>query len=207
MNQLPAASKVISCVRSAVLARVAGSALLAAAVIAVPSAPALADPAPPASAAPVRAQGERLEKLFQTELKRLEAEEKQLARAGEVAARVQEKIDNLKSRGRDTSELEAALAGFKAGVAEAQSFHDTAKGILDARAGFDSNGKVTDTEKARQTVRTAGKAERQFYQTMRKALRELRREAREYRKDNGPRPQRPEREAEKRAKTAVPART
>ncbi|MCL5959687.1 MAG: hypothetical protein M1358_10315, partial [Chloroflexi bacterium] len=105
---------------------------------------------------------------------------------GELAAKVQSYIDNQKAKGKDTSSLETALANFKAAVATAQSDYDTAKSTLDARAGFDANGEVTDIAQARSTVQTAGKAERQFHQTMRKATVDLRKALRQYRQANRP---------------------
>jgi len=174
---------------SAAAARVAACAMFAVSTLAIPSARVFADPATSEAKAPVR-QYERLERLLKREQNVLVNEQKRLTRAGEIATRVQNYIDNQKAKGKDTSELEAALADFNAAVASAHEDYETAKRILDAKAGFDENGKVVDPAQARETVRAAGKAEREFHQTMRKAVRQLRIAIRQYRHDN-----RPEREA------------
>ena len=189
--------------RHLAVVRVTAAALMAAVMVAVPAAPALAQPPAPAPPAPGQVrQGDRLERLFNRELRVLDREQKALERAGQRAARIQERIDNLKSQGKDTSKLEEALADFRAGIASAQSFFNAAKGILDARAGFDANGNVVDLAAARGTVREAGKAERQFFQAMRKAVRELLRDIREYRKSTEPKAPGTEQRREKAAGAA-----
>ena len=170
---------------SAAVARVAACAMLAVSTLAIPSARAFADPATPEAKPPAR-QYERLEKLLRREQNVLEREQKRLRRAGEIATKVQSYIDNQKAKGKNTSKLEAALADFKAAVASAQEDYNTAKRILDAKAGFDGNGKVVDPAQAKETVRTAGKAEQQFHRTMRKAVHQLRTAIRQYRHDNMP---------------------
>ncbi len=170
--------------RSAVLAGIAGTAMLASAVILAPVSSALADPNPPATATPVHAQGKRLEKLFKREQAVLGTEQKQLDRASELGKKIQDRIDKLKKEGKDTSKLEAALAHLNTAIASAQSFHNAAKSILDTHAGFDASGQVVDAAKARETVATAGKAERDFYKTMRKSIRELRPDRKEVRNEN-----------------------
>ncbi len=153
------------------------------------AAPGVGDGTPPAAGAlatPESRKGERLERLFKREHNVLTREQNRLTRAGQIATRIQNYINNQKANGKDTSALETALANFNTAVATAQSDHDTAKNTLDASACFDSNGAVTDIAQARVTVRTAGKAERQFYLTMRKAIRGLQKAIRDYRHANRP---------------------
>ncbi len=184
--------------RAAVMAGLAAAVVFAASFVVVPVAPVLAAPPTPGSkpsapavapkpqaTRPEQVQGVRLERLFKREQERLEYEQKRLDAAAERATKVQQFIDDQKSKGKDTSGLEAALAAFKDGVATAQGHHETAKGILDTHAGFDANGKVTDLAQARTTVRTAGKAEVQFHRTMVRADLVLLKAIREYRRENG----------------------
>ena len=145
------------------------------------------DPAPQARAQRVN-QTDRLERLLKREQTVLQNEAKRLQQAATVETKLQDRINDLKGKGKDTSALEKALADFKAAIATAQSDYDTAKTTLDAHAGFGSNGEVLDIKQARQTILAAGKAERQFHQTVRKAARELRREVRQYRLSERPNP-------------------
>ena len=131
-------------------------------------------------------QVERLERAYQRELKALEA---QADRLGEAEARAEEfagRIADLKSKGKDTSALEEALADFKDVLKEARTTHDEAAGILKTHAGFDAQGKVTDIEQARETVREAEKLLREARRDLRPALRKLARAFREFIRDNRP---------------------
>jgi len=184
MKSVMAALRGIVKARSAAVARAAACIVFAAA-LAIPTATALADPITPEARAPVRIQGQLLERLLKREQAVLLREEKRLTQAKELATRIQTYIDNQKAKGKDTSKLEKALAEFREAIASAQKDYDTAKAILEAKAGFDENGKVVDVAQARETVREAGKAEREFHRTIRKAVHQLRIAIRQYRHDNG----------------------
>ena len=149
--------------------------------------PAFAQETTPPAPDPAR-QSARLERLLQRELQWLEGQANHLAQAGEAAARTQELIDKAKGEGKDTSALEAGLAAFQAEVAEAQAARDEAQALLDARAGFDADGKVTDPQLARQTVADAGQALREGHFILRQAERDLRQAVREFRRANRPQP-------------------
>ncbi|MBL8056831.1 MAG: hypothetical protein JNK29_09040 [Anaerolineales bacterium] len=166
---------------SAVLAGLAALSLLLGA-----AAPAFAQtPAPPAGDA---RHAERLERLLERELNWLEGQTNHLAKAGEAVTRTQAFIDKAKAEGKDTSGLEAALAAFQTQLAEAQAAHAQAQALLDAKAGFDADGKVTDPAAARQTVAEAGQALRRAHFTLRQAEIDLRQAVREFRRANRPAP-------------------
>jgi len=90
-------------------------------------------------------------------------------KANQAANKTQEWIDEVKAKGVNTAEAEAALATFKTQIAAAQASYDSAKATLDAHAGFDNNGNVTDREQARQTILAVGKSARDARQTLVKA--------------------------------------
>lgn len=90
-------------------------------------------------------------------------------KANQAANKTQEWIDEVKAKGVNTSEAEAALATFKTQIAAAQASYDSAKATLDAHAGYDNNGNVTDREQARQTILTVGKNVRDAHKTLVKA--------------------------------------
>ena len=90
-------------------------------------------------------------------------------------------IAEEQAAGFDTSELEAALADFRASLTEAQGFHDTAAQILAEKAGFDSEGNVVDPRQARDTLKDAGRALQDSHQTLRIAGQDFRQAMRDYR--------------------------
>jgi hypothetical protein len=165
--------------------------LLAGATLAASPLPAYAagdtPPTPPAPDAAARS-GATLEHLNQREQTAMGIQADHLAKAGEVAGKVQEWIDKLAEQGQDVTDLEAALASFKDSLGSAQSPHDQAAGILDTHAGFDGNGKVTDLQAARETVRSAGQALRECRRTLLQAARDLRQAVRTWRQAHRPSP-------------------
>ncbi|MBI2863703.1 MAG: hypothetical protein HYX94_03985 [Chloroflexi bacterium] len=143
-----------------------------------------ADPPGSPTAAPAGERYDRLERLFKLEVRVLAGEEKRLGQMAKLANRIQTYIDAQAAKGKDVKELQAALDDFRAAMTKAQSEHDAAKAILDAHAGFGPNGEVVDMKQANTTVRTAGKDEREFRQTVRKALHALKNAVHVYREHN-----------------------
>ena len=78
--------------------------------------------------------------------------------AEKLEARAQEWLDDLASKGQDTSELESALEAFKARLEKARQLHDKAVAILEEHEGFDDDGKVVDRAKALKTLMQAARA-------------------------------------------------
>ncbi|MCC7361503.1 MAG: hypothetical protein IT317_18595 [Anaerolineales bacterium] len=113
----------------------------------------------PAYAAPAAVAAERpaptLETLYQREQNWLTVQTTTLTNANSIAVNMQNWIDTLKRLGKDTTDLETALASFNGAVASAQTRHNAAAGTLAAHAGFDANGTVTDRAQAAATVRSA----------------------------------------------------
>jgi len=122
-----------------------------------------------------------LENFYQRATLHVELLQLRLDLANKVVGRVQELIDKAKEEGKDTSDLEGALAAFKTAIGQAQAGHDTAASVMSAHAGFDASGKVADTEQARQTLKAARDALREGGHTLREGTREFRRAFREWR--------------------------
>lgn len=141
-----------------VLGVVAIALALFASVLFTPAGIASADPGTPVPPKAGAKANEALEKFYQREVKMLAEQEKQLGKANDLATKAQDYIDEQKAKGKDVTKLEAALAKIKAQVAKAKSAHDQAASILNAHAGFDTNGQVTDPAQARQTVTKAQKS-------------------------------------------------
>lgn len=163
-------------------------ALVGAAFVAVPAAPASADDGTPPGPERGKDRGERLEQVFEREQDWLKRQAANLGKADAVADRLGELIEKAKANGVDTGDLEAALASFESAIGEAQRSHDEAAAILDAHAGFNGGGKVTDPDQALETVKSAGAALRQAAGTMKDAGQALREAVRAWRQDH-PRPQ------------------
>lgn len=128
-------------------------------------------------------QGKAFEKLYERLQKNLSELKSHLEKANDVAKKAQDFIAEAKSKGKDTTAAEAALATFKTELAKAQALYDEAKKILDTHAGFDANGKVIDREAAKDTVLDAGKALREGQKTLAKAVRDAQKAVKDLRKD------------------------
>lgn len=139
-------------------------------------------------AAPVAQEGgedanTRLEHIYERLLLALDTQAWRFQYATELVDRAQQWIDLLIEQGFDVTELEAALAAYQDGLAEAQSYHDEAAAILAEHAGFDEEGHVVDREAAIETLREAGQALREAHRTLVEALADFREAVREWRED------------------------
>ncbi|MCX6071554.1 MAG: hypothetical protein NTU91_11980 [Chloroflexi bacterium] len=163
-------------------------ALTAAAFVVVPAAPAYADEEDPPSTERSRDRGTLLERAFEREQDWLSRQSDNLARAGTAADKAGELIERAKERGVDTGDLEAALAELEGQLAAAEVSHDEAAAIIDAHAGFNGGGKVTDQEPALETVKSAGAALREAREALKGTAQDLRDAVKAWR-DTHPRPQ------------------
>ncbi len=132
-----------------------------------------------------------LERAYQREQMALDHQSDRLEFAALIAGDVEEWIEYLKDQGEDTGELEAALANFNTGLAEAQAHHDDAAAILGEHAGFDEDGKVVDRPQAIDTLRRAGRALRDAHRALSDATIDLHTAIRDWRYDHYPRSERP----------------
>ena len=105
------------------------------------------EPTPPPSTGQIRT--ERLERVWAHQLRIYE----RMGRTDEFIEKVQRLIDRAKANGKDVSAVQAALDAFKAAVKDAQPIYESVKGLINSHQGFDTNGKVTDPEKAAETVK------------------------------------------------------
>jgi len=165
-------------------------ALTAAAFVAAPAPPAFADDGTPPSGERSRGRGALLERAFEREVDWLARQGDNLARAEAGADKLAELIEKAQANGVDTRELETALANYKGQLARAGQSHDEAAAILDAHAGFNGGGKVTDAAQALETVKSAGSALREAAQGMVDAVKDLHAAGQAWRAEH-PRPQPP----------------
>jgi hypothetical protein len=119
------------------------------------------DPTPPPQPAG-QIRTERLERVWARQLRVYE----RMGRTDDFVARVQNLIDRAKENGKDVSAVQAALDAFKAAARDAQPIYESIKGIINSHQGFDSNGKVTDPEKAKETVQAMHEKFKEIRETM-----------------------------------------
>lgn len=93
-----------------------------------------------------------IESRFKQEQRRNERQAKGGERIDTLLERIESRLSRAEEQGLDTSAVESALADFETARAEAAALHSKAGELIDAHAGFDAEGKVTDAETAAQTV-------------------------------------------------------
>lgn len=126
---------------------------------------------------------ERLERLWARQLRAYE----RMGRSEDFAEKVQSLIDRAGANGKDVSAVQAALDAFEEAIKDARPIYVTANRIVNPHQGFDSNGKVTDPEKARETVRQMSEKLEEIREAMNGAGQALREAIQAFREAN-PRP-------------------
>src|SRR6266540_4679559 len=130
------------------------------------------DPTPPPNA---NIPNERLEKIWAHELKIYARLGRIFDRTDTFVENLQALIDRAKANGKDVSAVQAALDAFEAALKDAHPIYESANGIVNSHQGFDSNGKVTDPQKAQETVKAMREKFKEIKDAMNgtgKALRE-----------------------------------
>ena len=111
---------------------------------------------------PPQISNERLERVWARQLRIYE----RMGRTDEFVAKVQKLIDRAKANGKDVSAVQAALDAFKVAAKQARPIYESVKGVINSHQGFDSNGKVTDSEKAKETTKAMHEKLKQIRDTM-----------------------------------------
>ncbi|MDL1944804.1 hypothetical protein FBQ99_20960 [Chloroflexi bacterium CFX2] len=142
------------------------------------------DPLPPQG----QVSNERLERVWARQLRLYEWIGNGFERSDAFVERVQKLIDRAKENGKDISALQAALDAFEAALKDAHPIYESGKGIVNSHQGFDENGKVTDPEKAKETVRAMGEKLKEIKDAMHGAGRALHEALKAFREAN-PRPE------------------
>jgi DNA repair exonuclease SbcCD ATPase subunit len=104
------------------------------------------DPTPPPAG---QATNERLERVWARQLKLYE----RMGKTDEFVAKVQKLLDRASANGKDVSAIQSALDAFVESAKDAKPIYESANGIINSHQGFDANGKVTDPEKAKETIK------------------------------------------------------
>lgn len=137
-------------------------------------------PATTVNAAELNQGGVALENLLKREQIVINNQQERLTLSQQAVEKAQQWLADLQVEGKEVSALPAALSAFQNGLAQAQTSFNTAKQVLDAHAGFDANGQVTNAAQALKTLVDAGRAERQFHLTITQATIDFRAAVRAY---------------------------
>ncbi len=140
------------------------------------------DPTPPPRG---ELTDERLEKIWARQLRL----HKNIGKTEGLIRHTQQLINRAAQNGKDVSAVQAALDAFKDAVDDAKPLYDGAQEIVDSHAGFDANGKVTDDEQAKETIRAMGEKLKEIKDAMGGAGKVLREAIQAFREAN-PKPER-----------------
>ncbi|NJC96137.1 MAG: hypothetical protein C3F07_12120 [Anaerolineales bacterium] len=132
------------------------------------------------------ASHERLERIWARQLRIYERIGNGFERADTFVDRVQELIDRAAQNDKDVSAVQAALDAFEAALKEAHPVYESGKGLVNSHQGFDNKGKVTDPEKAKETVKAMGEKLREIKEAMDGTGRALHDALRTFREANPP---------------------
>jgi len=166
--------------KKTILAALVAALALAALLVTSTYASGLSDPANPPTEG-TRSPDIRLERAWAHMQRVYERQGFMLDRADRLVERIQELIDRLEENGKDVTALQAALDTFEEALKDAHPIYESAKGIINSHQGFDADDKVTDREKAVETIRGLGEKLKEVRQlvgepgkTLREALKAFR---------------------------------
>ena len=142
------------------------------------------DPKPPQG----QVTSERLERVWARQLRLYEKIGNGFERSDAFVERVQKLIDRASENGKNVSAVQSALDAFEEAMKDAHPVYESAKGIINSHQGFDNDGKVTDPEKAKETVIAMGEKLRNVKDAMGGTGRALHEAIRVFREAN-PRPE------------------
>ena len=95
----------------------------------------------------------KLEQIWAHQLKNYERIGRGFENTDAFVAKIQARIDKAAANGKDVTALQAALNAFASALKSARPTYESMNGIVNSHQGFDTNGKVTDADKAKSTVK------------------------------------------------------
>lgn len=95
----------------------------------------------------------KLEQAWARQLKNYEKIGKGFDDDDAQIAKFQAGIDKAAANGKDVAALQAALDAFESALKSAKPTYESISGIVNTQQGFDANGKVTDAEQAKSTIK------------------------------------------------------
>lgn len=160
------------------------------ALAAIPASSAYAaDENPPATV------NEKLEKMWARVLKVYERTGKAFEDTDAHIARFQGMIDKAADKGKDVSDLQAALDAYEAALTTTRPQYEALGAVIAAHAGFDADGKVTDAEQAKATLKEVREQMKAIKESMGGTFKALREAVKAFREANKPAEGNPERDS------------
>jgi len=101
-------------------------------------------------------------------------------------AKIQERIEKAKANGKDVTALQTALDNFESALKKSKPIYENMKGVFSSHQGFDANGKVTDAEKAKATLKDLRGKVQEFKSAMGDTGKALREALQSFREANKP---------------------
>ena len=132
---------------------------------------------------------ERLEKVWTRQLRLYERIGNGYERSDNFVEKVQMLIDKAGENGKDVTAVQAALDAFETAMKDTHPIYESIKGSVNSHQGFDNDGKVTDLEKAKETVKSMGEKLKEIKESMGGTGRALHEAIKAFREAN-PRPER-----------------
>ncbi|MFN8433253.1 MAG: hypothetical protein U0V18_04505 [Anaerolineales bacterium] len=101
-------------------------------------------------------------------------------------AKIQSMIDKAAANGKDVSSLQSALDAYKAALVASKPAYEQLATTMEAHAGFDANGKVTDSETAKATLKQVRDEMKALKESMGGTFKALREAVKAFREANKP---------------------
>ena len=155
---------------------------LAIAAIPVTSAYA-ADETPPAKG---ELTNEKIEEIWARQQQAYERLGKAFEDTDAHIARFQSMIDKAASNGKDVTSLQAALDAYETALLASEPAYEELGQVFRTHSGFDANGKVTDSEKAKATIKEARQGMKAIKDSMGGTFKALREAIKAFREANKP---------------------
>ena len=134
--------------------------------------------------------GERLERAWERAMKMNDRVGRIFERVDTLTGKIQTLIEKSNEKGLDTANVQAALDAFTASIDEALPIYESAQDLIRTHSGFDTNGNVTDPEKALETLKSLKESYTEIREITGVKGKALRDAIKAFREDN-PRPERP----------------
>jgi hypothetical protein len=103
-----------------------------------------------------------------------------------LLTKLKERIAQAAANGKDVSAVQAALTAFESALKNAKPIYESMKGVVNSHQGFDANGKVTDSEKAKATLKEMRAKAQELKSAMGGTFKALRDAMQAFRKANKP---------------------
>ncbi|MBL8063697.1 MAG: hypothetical protein JNK32_11790 [Anaerolineales bacterium] len=129
---------------------------------------------------------EQLEKVWARQLRIFERIGKAFEDPAAHIEKIQSRIDKAAEKGKDVSALQSALDAYEDALLASKPAYDSLGEVIDAHKGFDADGKVTDEEQARATVKEVREGMQAVKDSMGGTFKALREALKAFREANKP---------------------